>query len=132
MPALFFNPLFRWCAGIVGVLALIAAIVFGVKHMIHKHNQGIRQEVHRQYEVRDLKKAVKDAEADRAFAQAQAEKSAAEAAELRADLSAMSKRVGAARTIIHERVAKGELPNGQLSPTIAAAIDQVEILEGRK
>lgn len=132
MLALLANPLFRWCAGIVGVLALFAALILGVKHVVHKHDQGVRQEVHREYEVRDLKRAVKDAEADRKFAEDQARKSEAEVAELRKDLSAMRNRVGQARTVIRERVASGQLPNGTLSPTITATIDQIETLEGRK
>jgi predicted Holliday junction resolvase-like endonuclease len=110
-------------------LALIAALIFGGNRAIHSLKESARQEVRIEYQVRDLTKAVEDAKADKAFAEAQQKKSEEQAQELRQTLTDALKRVQASRTVIHERVASGELPNGSLSPTIEAAIDQTEQLE---
>ena len=129
MLTLFLHPLARWGALVAVILMVIAGAFFGVKNAIRERDDAIRQEVHRDYEVRDLKQAVTDAEEDRVFAEGQAAKSAAEAATLRKDLSAMRDRVGQARSSIHGGVASGELANGQLSPVIEQTISEIDTMQ---
>lgn len=132
MPTLFLNPLFRLAMAAVASLMLLGGIWFGIQHAIKKHDDGIRQEVHQEYETKALKQAVKDAEEDRIFAEEQAAKAQKEAAALRAELAATSRRIAQARNQIHGRIASGELSNGPASSTVLATVDEIERMEGER
>lgn len=126
------SPWFKFFVVPLLIIGLIGGVIFGVKNMFHNYLEGVRLEVHKEYEVRDLKQAVKDAEADKVFAEEQARKSDEHAEELRQSLTTALHRVQVSSRVIHEQVASGELPNGKLSPTIEASINQVEILENER
>lgn len=125
MMAFLLSPLGK----LLGALALIVALYFGARHVAHNVLEDARAGVRQEYLVRDLKQAAKDAEADRLFAVGQQAKAEAQAAELRASLSTAIGKIKQSSTVIHERVASGELKDGQLSPVVAATIEQVDALE---
>lgn len=114
-------------------IAVVAVLVMGGIHAVRSYWSDVRAEitesVEQKYIVRDLEESLRDAEADKVFAEQQSSAKDAELAALRGDLSAMSARVGQSRTIIRERVASGELTDGQLSPVAVATMEQIDQME---
>lgn len=128
MMAFLLSPLGK----LLGVLALLVALYFGARHMAHAALEDARAGVRQEYLVRDLKQAANDSEADRLFAVGQQAKAEAQATELRTSLNVAVSKIKQSSTVIHERVASGELKDGQLSPVVAATIEQVDALESAR
>ncbi len=115
------------------IAAAIALLVMGAVHTAKgaysDMKKSIREDVVQEYTIRDLNKALEDAEKDRLFWEEQSKKNEQAVEDLRVDLQNMASRVGQSRTIIREQIASGELPNGQMSPVQSATINQIEIME---
>lgn len=127
--AFFGNKLVQY--GLIAAAAslLIMGSIHAVRGAYSDMKKSIREDVVQEYTIRDLNKALADAEKDRLFWEEQSKKNEQAVEDLRLDLQNMASRVGQSRTIIREQIATGELPNGQMSPVQSATINQIEIME---
>lgn len=127
--ALLGNKLVQYGLIAAAIALLIIGAINTVKGAYSGMKKSIREDVVQEYTIRDLNKALADAEKDRLFWEDQSKKNEQAVEDLRVDLQNMASRVGQSRTIIREQIASGDLPNGQMSPVQSATIDQIEIME---
>lgn len=118
-------PLNRYTIGATVAVILIGAAWFGIVRWEANIRADVREEVAAEQLAEDLAQTRADLE----FQRDQTAKSETAVQELRSDLSDMAARVQASRVTIRERIVKGELPNGMISPVKEATIDQIETLE---
>lgn len=123
------SPLGKFLAKLFGGIALAIGLFFAAQHYTHKFLDGVRDDVREEYVVRDLKAAVVQAEKDRKFSDEQAKKSEQAAQELRDSLSVAVGKIKNTSTVIHDRVATGELQNGKAGPVVIETVDRIEQLE---
>jgi hypothetical protein len=128
----FSNPLVRG----IGALLAVCLLVWGTVSTVKGYWQGVRNDitvqVRQEYEVRDLKQAVKDAEADKQFWKEQAEKREQEVDEWRAETAKMADRVQNSRTTIREGIANGTLKDGKIGPVVDKTLDEIDRMENER
>lgn len=132
LPAFMLTPLFKWGAGIVGALALIAAIWFGIQHAINKHDQGIRDELIAQQQIEALQNAARQAEADRKFEQMIEERKTQDALALDEIRRSNQAAVAEVKKNLRARIQSGELADREVSPLIVSTVDEIERLKAER
>lgn len=108
----------------VVAVALIGAAWFGIARWEADIRKDVREEIAAEQLTDDLAEAEKNLELERELrADDQAALATANAA-----ISDMAGKVRDSHVTIQERVISGELPNGQIAPVPAAAVDEVQRL----
>lgn len=119
-------PLNRYTIGAGIAVILIGGAWFGIARWEANIRADVREEVRAEQLADDLAEAEKNLELERELrADDQAALATANAA-----ISDMAGKVRASHVTIQERVISGELPNGQIAPVPAAAVDEVQRLRG--
>lgn len=132
LPAFMLTPLFKWGAGILAVVLLIAGIWFGIQNAVAKHDKGIRDQLIQQQQVELLQQAAKDAEADRKFEQLVNDQKAQDAITLNAVRRANDAAVNAVKSSIRTRLDSGELSDRDASPLLVSTVDEIERLRAER
>jgi preprotein translocase subunit SecD len=132
LPAFMFTPLFKWGAGIFGVILLIGGIWLGINHAVSKHDQSIRDQLIQQQQVEALQQAAKQAEQDRKFEQMLSDQRAQDVITLNEVRRANDAAVNSVRNSIRNRIDSGELADRPASPLLVSTAEEIERLRAER
>ena len=128
MPAFLLSPLFKWGATILGVLALLGGVWFGIQHAIKKHDDGIRDAVKAQVKMDALKTQADNAEKDRKFADEVFKAQADDNLKLGAAKTETADRIKKAKNDITTKINDGTLQDRTASDLILNGIAQIDLM----
>lgn len=128
MPAFLLSPLFKWGASILGVIALLGGVWFGIQHAIKKHDDGVRAEVTNQVKIDALTTQAKNAEEDRKFADEVFQAQAQDNLGLSTQKQNTATRIKKAQNDISGKIADGSLVDRPASELLLQGIAQVDAM----